>query len=101
MSTKDAAVESGTVTTWALALCLCVIVGLSYKLDPALDFDGAAERAQAEAMDEAQRAERLLQAAQAVCSEVRGPQAEARWTEDGKLVCFGRRGKPVQVAGGV
>ena len=86
---------------WALAACFCVLVGLSYKLDPELDFDGADQRAKAAAMEEAQRADRLLQAAQAVCTDVRGPQAEARFTEDGKLVCVGRRGvKPMQLASG-
>lgn len=96
--------QRGTVTNWALALCLCVIVGLSYKLDGPDDMRAEWDQSQALmlAQREAAEAERLQRAAQAVCAEKRGPHAEARWTEDGHLVCIGRRGvKPLQVAGGV
>jgi len=93
--------QPATVLNWMLAVIFCLLVSMSYMLNGAMDFDGVAERAQADAMEEAHRAERLLQAAQAACADMRGPQAEARFTEDGKLVCIGRRGKPMQIAGGV
>jgi hypothetical protein len=44
----------------------------------------------------------VQRAAQAICTEKRGPHAEARFDEDGRLMCVGRRGvKALQVAGGV
>ena len=93
-----------TIVNWALAVVACGLMSMAYMLDGPTDHQ--AEWDQSEALMIAQReaaqAERLLQAAQAVCTEKRGPHAEARFDEDGRLVCVGRRGvKPLQVAGGV
>jgi hypothetical protein len=93
-----------TMVNWGLAFIACVLIGMSHLLDGPPDM--RAEWDQSEALLIAQReaaeAERVQRAAQAICNDMRGPHAEARWTEDGKLVCIGRRGvKPLQVAGGV
>jgi hypothetical protein len=84
------------------ALALTALLSTSYILDGQ---DHQAEWAESTSMKLAQDAAaldaRTQKAAQALCNAEKGPQSEARWTEDGELVCTARRGaKPVQVAGG-
>ena len=93
-----------TLVNWGLALVVCLLIGMSHLLEGPPDMQHEWDQSQAllDAQREAAQAERVQVAAQAICLEVRGPQAEARFTEDGKLVCVGRRGvKPLLVAGGV
>lgn len=91
--------------TWIIAALVSLLVaGLGVNLDGPDDRQHEWDQSQAllDAQREAAEAERVQRAAQAICAEKRGPHAEARWTEDGKLVCVGRRGvKPLLVAGGV
>jgi hypothetical protein len=91
--------------TWTIAALVCLLIaGLGVNLDGPDDMRHEWDQSEAllDAQREAAQAERLMRAAQAVCAEKRGPHAEARWTEDGKLACVGRRGvKPLMVAGGV
>ena len=93
-----------TIVNWALAVVACGLMSMAYMLDGPDDMRAEWDQSQALmlAQREAAEAERLQRAAQAVCAELRGPHAEARFDEDGRLVCIGRRGvKPLQVAGGV
>lgn len=83
-------------------LALTLLLSTSYLLDGA---DHSAEWAESTDLQAAQaqaaQAARRQAAAQALCTHERGPQSEARWTEDGELVCTTRRGaRPLQVAGG-
>jgi hypothetical protein len=85
------------------ALALAALLSTSYMLDGQ---DHHAEWAESTSLKLAQDAAaldaRMQKAAQALCSAEKGPQSEARWTEDGELVCTARRGaQSLQVAGGL
>ena len=58
--------------------------------------DNSAEWGQSENLKALQASEpgtaRREAAGQALCNEVRGPNSEARWLEDGSLVCSTRQG---------
>lgn len=84
------------------ALALAALLSTSYMLDGP---DRSAEWAESSNLKAAQadavKAARKHAGAQALCADERGPQAEARWTPDGDLVCTARRGaKGLLVAGG-
>ena len=87
----------------AYALILCALLSTSYLLDGPDDV--SAEWDQSKALKELQAsaagsARREIAAAR-LCNDARGPNSEARWTEEGHLVCTTRHGvKPLQVAGG-
>lgn len=85
------------------ALALALLLSASYLLDaPDRRGEWAKSTSLQDAQADAAQAERKQAAAQALCADERGPQSEARWTEDGDLVCTARRGlKSLQVAGGV
>ena len=66
--------------------------------------DHASEWEQSAALKALQTAEagttRRQAAAQALCNEARGPNSEARWMDDGSMVCTTRRSeKPMLLAG--
>lgn len=84
-----------TAATWFSA----TVIALAIAAAPAL-MDGPddlhAEWDQSQALKELQASEvgsaRREAAAQALCSQERGPNSEARWLEDGSLVCTFRTG---------
>lgn len=71
------------------------VVGIALAASPALFNELASEspspELQALQASEAQTARREA-AGQALCEKERGPNTEARWTEDGDLVCRVRNG---------
>jgi hypothetical protein len=81
-------------TRWALALIAALAIGLSWQLDGPEDHQ--ADWSDSQALKELQASEagsaRRQLAAQRLCLEERGPNSEARWLEDGSLVCTTRRG---------
>lgn len=82
-----------------LALALALLLSSAYMLDKednSSEWDTADELAIAQAAADFDT--RIQKAAQQLCDAERGPNSEARWTEDNKLVCTTRRG--VKVAGG-
>ena len=84
-----------TAATWFSA----AVIALAIAAAPAL-MDGPddlhAEWDQSQTLKELQASEvgsaRRQAAAQALCSQERGPNSEARWLEDGSLVCTARSG---------
>lgn len=92
------------IYNWTAALAICALLSTSHLLDGPDDITAAQDQAAliAELRNSAAGIARREAAAQRLCAEQRGPNSEARWTEDGHLVCTVRRGvKPMQVAGGV
>jgi hypothetical protein len=83
-----------TLTTYATALAIAIAIAASYNLDGPDDHQ--AEWDQSEALKDLQASQagtaRRDAAAQALCSQARGPNSEARWTPEGHLVCTTRRG---------
>ena len=90
-----------TVINAALAMLLALVLGTAHLLDGPDDHQ--AEWDQSQQLKELQAAAagsaRQQAAAQALCSQERGPNSEARFTGEGHLVCTTRRGL-VKVAGG-
>lgn len=88
-----------SMSGWALFLLTFIVLALllgsaGHYLD-AMD-DNSHEWADSSALKDLREAEegsaRRQAAAQALCTEARGPQSEARWLADGSLVCTIRRG---------
>lgn len=81
----------GTLTKWPGLMLASLLVVACFRLD-----DNSAEWPAAKELEELQaqeaRAVKRQAAAQALCNAERGPNSEARWTEDGDLVCTTRRG---------
>ena len=89
-----------TLTNLAAALLLALVLAASHLLNGPDNHQ--AEWDQSQALKELQASQAGTQrreaAAQALCSQERGPNSEARWTAEGHLVCTTRRGV-VRVAG--
>lgn len=88
-----------SMSGWALFLLTFIVLALllgsaGHYLDR-MD-DNGHEWADSAAIKELRESEegsaRRQAAAQALCTEARGPQSEARWLADGSLVCTVRRG---------
>ena len=83
-----------TRTTWACAAALAFVMAASINLDGPEDLH--AEWDKSEALKDLQASEagsaRRQAAAQKLCNQERGPNSEARWLEDGSLVCTMRSG---------
>ena len=82
------------VCTWFIVSVLAAIISTAYMLDYSEDHSNEWQRS-AELLElqatEAGTARREA-AAQALCTQERGPNSEARWLADGSLVCTaGRR----------
>lgn len=90
-----------TAVNTAMALLLALVLGTAHLLDGPDDM--RAEWDQSQALKDLQASQagtaRREAAAQALCSQERGPNSEARWTVEGHLVCTTRRGV-VAVDGG-
>ena len=88
------------LTNYAMAALLALLLASGHLLDGPADHQ--AEWDQSQALKELQASQAGTQrreaAAQALCSQERGPNSEARFTPDGQLVCSTRRGV-VRVAG--
>ena len=86
---------------WFSAAVIALAIAAAPTLMDGPD-DMSAESDQSQALTELQASEagsaRRQTAAQALCKQERGPNSEARWLEDGSLVCTVRSG--VRVAGG-
>ena len=81
-------------TNWLLAATLAGVLATGHLLDSPSDHQ--AEWDQSQALQELQASQaqtaRRDAAAQALCSQARGPNSEARFTTEGHLVCTTRRG---------
>ena len=90
-----------TAINWLLALAIAAILSISYLLDGPTDH--RAERAQAQSLSDAQRADaaalRRDLAAAKLCREQFG-EATFQWTYAGDLVCIPRKGVAVAFAKG-
>lgn len=88
-------------TNYTLAAIIALLLASGHLLNGPSDHQ--AEWDQSQQLKELQAAAagsaRQQAAAQALCSQERGPNSEARFTGEGHLVCTTRRG-PVKVAGG-
>jgi hypothetical protein len=90
-------------TTVIGTIALVLLLGTSHLLDGPEDH--SAGWLDSATLRELQASEagtaRRERAGQALCTEARGPNSEARWIEDGSLVCTTRRGvQPMTVARG-
>ena len=82
----------------ALVLAIATVLSTSYLLDGPDDTQAAWDQ---DLRTAAAGSARREAAAQRLCTQHRGPNAEARWTPEGDLVCTTRRGlKPLQLAQG-
>jgi len=90
-----------TAINTALALLLALVLGTAHLLDGPDDMRAEWDQSQAlkDLHASQDRTVRREAAAQALCSQERGPNSEARWTAEGQLVCATRRGL-VAVSGG-
>lgn len=74
-------------------IALALVLSSAHLLGPD---DNSAEWDQSENLKALQASEpgttRREAAAQSLCNEVRGPNSEARWLDDGSLVCTSRMG---------
>ncbi len=81
--------------TWLLAIVIAVLVSSAWHLDGPEDHQ--ADWAASQALQDLQAAEagsaRQQAAAQALCTQERGPNSEARFTPEGHLACTTRRGE--------
>lgn len=86
---------SGWVLFLLTVIVLALLLGSAGHYLDAMD-DNSHEWADSAALKELREAEegsaRRQAAAQALCTEARGPQSEARWLADSSLVCTIRRG---------
>jgi hypothetical protein len=82
------------LTNYTLAALLALLLASGHLLDGPDDM--RAEWDQSQALKELQASQAGTQrreaAAQALCSQERGPNSEARFTPEGHLVCTTRRG---------
>jgi len=91
-----------TAINTALALLLALVLGTAHLLDGPDDMRAEWDQSQAikDLHASQDRTARREVAAQALCSQERGPNSEARFTLDGNLVCTTRRGvRALAVAG--
>jgi hypothetical protein len=79
---------------FAIVFALVAVMSTSYMLDG--PDESTQDWSESDAIKELRAAkqgsDRQHVAGQAVCRESRGPNSEARWTEEGHLVCTTRRG---------
>lgn len=84
-----------TAATWFSAMVIALAIAAAPTLMDGPD-DHQAEWDQSAALKELQASQagtaRREAAGQALCSQERGPQSEARWTPEGDLVCTVRGG---------
>ena len=84
-----------TAATWFAGTTIALAIAIAPALMDGPD-DAHAEWDQSQALKELQVSEagsaRRQKAAQAICTQEAGPNSEARWMEDGSLVCTTRRG---------
>lgn len=77
----------------AMVVAIAFVLAAGYLLDG--PDDTQAEWDQSQALKELQATEagtaRRQAAAQALCNQERGPNSQARWLQDGSLVCTTRR----------
>ena len=74
------------------ALALAVILSVSYMLDVDHGQEWQESSDSQAAQNDATQADRKQKAAQEICNQERGPQSEAKFTQDDELVCTARRG---------